>query len=160
MNRDPEEFVNGRDQSWMRLVPAGKAIFGSTRAEIENAVRLDKDGELFSLENETPQFEAFLQSYYIGMYAVTNQQFAKFLMETRPPIGVLNVWLPWPGKIRVPTDDTEPYSVVPGLERHPIANVSWFWRDRLLYLGRTSFAHGVGMGESGSWHRWPYFSLG
>jgi hypothetical protein len=79
----PAEFVNAPDRCLMRLIPAGKAILGSTREEIEYAVRLDKDGELFSLKNEMPQFEAFIPSYYIAAYATTTQQFARFLTETR-----------------------------------------------------------------------------
>jgi formylglycine-generating enzyme required for sulfatase activity len=110
----------------MRFVPGGKATFGSTLDEIGDAVRLDKDGELFSLRDEMPQFEAFIPSYYIAVFTVTNQQFAQFLTETRPPIGVLNVWFPWRERIRVSENEIGPYSVVTGFEIHPVTNVSWF----------------------------------
>jgi formylglycine-generating enzyme required for sulfatase activity len=93
MTSRPEEFI-ARDGSLMRLIPGGVAIFGSTREEIRAAARLDKDGALFPLENETPQFETFVSSYYLGVYAVTNQQFARFLSETRTPAPLLNILIP------------------------------------------------------------------
>jgi formylglycine-generating enzyme required for sulfatase activity len=85
----PEFFV-APDQSLMRLVPAGSSVFGSSPDEIESAIHLDRDGELFSLENESPQFVAFLPAYYIGVFAITNQQFVGFLSQTRPSGAVLN----------------------------------------------------------------------
>jgi hypothetical protein len=39
----------------MRVIASGDAMFGSTPGEIEGAVRLDSEGALFSLENETPR---------------------------------------------------------------------------------------------------------
>jgi formylglycine-generating enzyme required for sulfatase activity len=125
MTSRPEEFI-ARDGSLMRLIPGGVAIFGSTREETRTAARLDKDGALFPLENETPQFETFVSSYYLGVYAVTNQQFARFLSETRTPAPLLNILIPWQQTIRVPEAETLPYGVVPGFEEHPVANVSWF----------------------------------
>jgi formylglycine-generating enzyme required for sulfatase activity len=123
---DPPEFVNAPDRCLMRLIPGGKVILGSTPDEIEYAIQLDKDGELFSLKDEMPQFAAFIPSYYIAVYAVTNQQFVRFLTETRPQAGVLDIWLPWRERIRVPEDDAGPYSVINGFENHPVTNVSWF----------------------------------
>jgi formylglycine-generating enzyme required for sulfatase activity len=122
----PAEFVNPPDGSLMRLIPGGTARLGSTLDEIEYAVGLDKDSELFSLENEMPQFEALIPAYYLAVYAVSNQQFARFLSEVRPAIGVLNVWIPWRERLCLPEDESRPYLVVAGFERHPVTNVSWF----------------------------------
>jgi hypothetical protein len=52
------ELFTARDGSVMRLIASGEAMFGSTSGEIESAVRLDRDGALYSLENETPRFSA------------------------------------------------------------------------------------------------------
>jgi hypothetical protein len=49
----PELFI-ARDESVMRLIPSGQSIFGSTSDEIQRTMFLDRDGELFSLENEGP----------------------------------------------------------------------------------------------------------
>jgi formylglycine-generating enzyme required for sulfatase activity len=86
----------------LRLIPAGHSIFGSSLEEIEYAIQLDKERELFSLDNERPQFEAFLAAYYIGVYTVTNEQFARFLSETRPSAADLCFWIPWRDRIRSP----------------------------------------------------------
>ncbi|MFY9983756.1 MAG: SUMF1/EgtB/PvdO family nonheme iron enzyme [Chthoniobacterales bacterium] len=125
MQPGQEEFI-ARDGSLMRLVPGGEAIFGSTPEEITYAGHLDRDGALFSLEKEKPQFRAFIRPYYIGVYAVTNQQFARFLSETRAPEPRLNVLFPWRERVQPPVDETSPYTVIPGFEDHPVANVSWF----------------------------------
>jgi formylglycine-generating enzyme required for sulfatase activity len=89
------EYFIARDESVMRLIPPGKSIFGSSSDEIRRAILLDKDGALFSLRNEGPQFGAFVPAYYFGVYAVTNQQFARFLSSTRPSIAILSLWMPW-----------------------------------------------------------------
>src|SRR4029077_9840091 len=80
--RQMEESFCASDGSLLRLIPAGNSIFGSSLEEIEYAIQLDKESELFSLDNERPQFEASLAAYYIGVYTVSNEQFARFLSET------------------------------------------------------------------------------
>jgi formylglycine-generating enzyme required for sulfatase activity len=120
------ELFTARDGSVMRLIACGEAMFGSTSGEIESAVRLDRDGALFSLENETPRFSAVVPAYYFAVYAVTNQQFANFLSSTFPSIALLNLWMPWREKISGPESDKTTYRVVRGFEKHPVANVSWF----------------------------------
>jgi formylglycine-generating enzyme required for sulfatase activity len=45
---------------------------------------MDIGGHEFTLLDETPQFRASVPAFCIGVYAVTNQQFAKFLSEMRP----------------------------------------------------------------------------
>jgi formylglycine-generating enzyme required for sulfatase activity len=104
----PAESFIAADGSLMRLIAPGKAILGSTPDEIEYAIGFDPGGKLFSLTNETPQLDTFISAYYIAVYAVTNQQFARFLSESRPPPGVLNIWIPWRDRIRISEDDTAP----------------------------------------------------
>jgi len=65
--------------------------------------------------DEQPQTEIYLSAYRIGRYLVTNQEYAAFLASTgrRPPAHWIDGRLP------------------PGLERHPVVNVTWF--DALAY---------------------------
>jgi formylglycine-generating enzyme required for sulfatase activity len=121
----PELFV-AQEKSVMRLIPAGESIFGSTSAQMKRAILLDREGELFSLENEGPQFNAFVPAYYVAVYPVTNEQFARFLSSTLPCLSVLSWWIPWREKIHLPEEDSSSYRAVAGFEKHPVANVSWF----------------------------------
>jgi len=118
---EADHWTNPRDGSVMRLIPMGAFTMGSTPEDIVAATRMDKDGEKFALRHETPQFTATTPAYYIGVYAVTNEQFARFLNDVRPTPPQLEYWLPWNERILV-----EPYRVIPGFERHPVVNVSWF----------------------------------
>jgi gamma-glutamyltranspeptidase len=49
------------------LIPSGESLFGSTSHENESGVLLDRDGELFSVENETPRFSAVVPAYYFAV---------------------------------------------------------------------------------------------
>jgi len=122
----PEIWKNPRDESVLRLIPLGTFVMGSTAEDIAAATRMDKDGEQFALRHETPQFTAWTPSYYIGVYAVTNEQFARFLSETRPTPQQFDYWLPWNERILQPDSANMSYRVAPGFERHPAINVSWF----------------------------------
>ena len=121
-----ETWVNARDGSLLQLIPAGEFIMGSTPAEIEAARQMDPDGLLFALNSETPQFRVFLPAFYLGVFAVTNAQFARFLDEVRPAPKQLKRWLPTSGRILPPSGTAEPYRVETGYERHPAVHVSWF----------------------------------
>ena len=70
------EIVTARDGSEMLLVPAGEFEMG--------------DGETYPLKmnlDDQPRHRVYLDAYYIGKYAVTNAQYARFVGETghRPP---------------------------------------------------------------------------
>lgn len=110
-----DSWINPRDGSLLRLIPSGAFTMGSTPDDIVAATRMDKDGEQFALRHETPQFTATLPAYYIGVHAVTNEQFARFLDDAHPTARQLELWLPWPERLRVPE-----------FARHPVVNVSWF----------------------------------
>lgn len=77
----------------MRVVPAGDFLMGSTDAEIKAVISGDRDGPQFSLRNETPQFRAHLPAFSIGVHAVTNEQFARFLTESQPKPEQLSEWV-------------------------------------------------------------------
>jgi formylglycine-generating enzyme required for sulfatase activity len=124
-----ETWTNPRDGSLMRLIPLGAFTMGSTREDIESAVRMDKDGEQFALRHESPLFTGWTPLYYIGVYAVTNEQFAHFLTDVHPTPHQLEHWLPWNERILIPRAGNESYRPAPGFERHPVINVSWFGAD-------------------------------
>ena len=87
---------------------------------------MDIGGHEFTLLDELPQFGAFVPDYYVSVHAVTNEQFAAFLSETRPKPERLKRWIPAPERISVPANNGEVYRVTPGFERHPVIHVSWF----------------------------------
>ena len=122
-------LVNPKDCSVMRLIPAGEFMMGSTPEQIQAARLMDIGGHEFTLLDETPQFRASIPAFYIGVYAVTNQQFAKFLNESRPSPEQLKLWCPSLERITMPLRPDEPYRVASGFEQHPVIHVSWFGAD-------------------------------
>src|ERR1017187_4378255 len=106
---EDDTWVNPRDGSVMKLIPAGEFVMGSTHEDIEGATRMDKDGEQFALRHETPQFTGWMPSFYIGIYAVTNEQFARFLSEAQPAQVQLGYWLPWNERILLPVSGNKSY---------------------------------------------------
>lgn len=123
----PDSWTNPREGSVMRLVRAGESIMGSTPEQIEAARLMDIYGHEFTLLDELPQFRALLPDFYLSEHAVTNEQFARFLSETRPLLpDELKHLAPVLERIRVPKSKTGPYSVAAGFERHPVIHVSWF----------------------------------
>ena len=99
---------------------------GSTATQIEAAARMHKEGPSFALLHETPQFEAWLPDFCIGLYAVTNEQFARFLSAVRPSSRQLSTWVQRLDRIVPAGVPTESYRVSEGFERHPVIDVSWF----------------------------------
>lgn len=136
------EIVNPADGSVLRLIPAGEFIVGSTPEQIEAARHMDINGHEFTLLDELPQFRAWLPDFYLGEYAVTNEQFAQFLNATRPAPEELQRLAPELERIRLAgragsplpaaiadewrARSDAPYQVAPGFERHPVVHVSWF----------------------------------
>jgi len=121
-----EWWTNPRDGSVMQLIPAGEFIMGSTQEQIEAASRMDIGGHPDMLVRETPQFRALVPDYFIGVYAVTNEQFAAFLSAKKPTEAQLARWAPTLERIVAPATADEPYRISPGFERHPVIHVSWF----------------------------------
>ncbi len=70
MAQVPVAFRNPKDDYDMILVPAGDAIIGSD----EN----DPDASA----DERPQITVDLPAYYLGLYAVTNEQYREFVRAT------------------------------------------------------------------------------
>lgn len=122
----PDTWVNPRDGSLMRRIPAGEFIMGSTPEQIEAAIAMDQDGPQFALFHECPQFRAFVPEFYLGVYAVTNEQFANFLSDKRPTLTQLERWTSSLPYIDLPLAPGKAYLVRPGFEHHPAIHLSWF----------------------------------
>ncbi len=101
-----ETWTNEKDSSLMRLIPAGEFIMGSTIEQTEAAKRMDKAGPQFPLLHETPQFHAKTDDFYLSVFAVTNDQFACFLTETKPSPDQLQQWVSWLDRIAIQSNDS------------------------------------------------------
>jgi formylglycine-generating enzyme required for sulfatase activity len=123
----PEERINRRDGSLLRLIPAGAFILGSAPSELEAADI--SEARTDGAKAETPQCQPVLPAFYFGVFAVTNEQFALFLTETQPNPEELTRWLPRLGKILPPLEMAAGYRVEGGYESHPIVHISWFGAD-------------------------------
>ncbi len=119
-------WINPRDASVMRLIPAGAFIMGSTPEQLDVARHMDIYGHEFSLLDEIPQFCALLTDYYLGECAVTNEQFANFLNDFQPAPAELRLLAPTLERIHISTGGCHAYEVETGFERHPVIHVSWF----------------------------------
>ena len=125
----PEKWICPADGTELRLIPAGEFIMGSTVEQTEAAKRTDRDRPLFALSPETPQFRAHVPEYYIGTYAVTNAQFARFLTDVKPTPKELDLWLASLDHLSRKLRDGAAWRVDPGYENHPVPHVSWHGAD-------------------------------
>jgi formylglycine-generating enzyme required for sulfatase activity len=105
-------YTNPKDGYRMALVPAGRAIFGS-------------DARAFG--NAQPQFELEMDGYHLGLFCVTNHQYAAFLNAVRPAGSDLQRWLLLNPNCHVvahgseyTVDDEERYG------DHPVVQVSFY----------------------------------
>jgi formylglycine-generating enzyme required for sulfatase activity len=114
-----EIWTNKKDGSLMRLIPVGEFAMGSTREQTEAAKRLDKDGPQFPLLHERPPFRAKIDNFYLNVFAVTNEQFARFLSETRPSAEQIQHWISWLDCIIVAPNDSGRYRALPNSRRTP-----------------------------------------
>jgi len=119
----PEAWTS-QDGSQLRLIPGGKSIMGSTANQIAATRRADRDGALFSLGNEWPQFQVDLPAFYLGVYAATNAQFVRFLNIAAPDPAEPALWLAALEHL-LPPRAGEPWRVEQGYDNHPVAHVSW-----------------------------------
>lgn len=79
------------EEAPMVLIPAGEFYMGIDRSEIPELVNWAKgyDQSVVAswFEDETPRHKVYLDAYYIDVYEVTNEMYAKFLKATnrKPP---------------------------------------------------------------------------
>jgi formylglycine-generating enzyme required for sulfatase activity len=125
----PAVWVSPRDGTILHLIPDGAFVMGSTAEQIDDARRMDRDGPLFLLGGEAPQFRTDVPAFYLGRFAVTNAQFARFLTAASPTPGQMNFWLAACDRLFPPRRTGAAWRVKPGFETHPVAHVSWHGAD-------------------------------
>lgn len=110
----------------MALIPGGSFIMGSTENNSSH-------------HDERPAHKVYLDEFYIDIYEVTNEEFARFLNTIKPDEKKAKGWIVlrndldteetkdwWPAEI-VYEDGV--YRPVKGFERHPVNSVSWYAAD-------------------------------
>lgn len=122
----PETFINPKDGSTLRLIPGGEFTMGSARRDIESAAQMDADGPSFDLTPETPQFQLFVPTFYLGVFTATNEQFARFLSEMQPGSALFDLWVYAAAHFIKPERGSGTYRVDRGFERHPAVHITWF----------------------------------
>jgi len=96
------DFVNPVDGYEMVLIPAGKAIFGTSDERCGREAR--------------PPFEAELPAYYLGLYCVTNARYLQFVEATGyPPPEKYGFGDPVWRNGRFPDEKAD----------HPVVHVNW-----------------------------------
>jgi formylglycine-generating enzyme required for sulfatase activity len=68
----------------------------------------------------------FVPAYYLSVFTVTNEQFARFLTASQPGRATLEFWVYSTPHILKPKREGRPYRVEPGFLRHPAVHVTWF----------------------------------
>lgn len=127
-----DKWMRPTDGMDMVFVPDGTFMMGSTLAEIDSAV--ERCADLYAAENvcrksfedESPQHEVTLSSFWIDQTEVTNLQFSAFLKENGNQMEGDVTWLNM--------DDPDVQIVLEGIEfvpkigfeDHPVTNVSWY----------------------------------
>lgn len=132
----PLTFVNPQDASLMRLIPGGKFFMGSTQAETEEARKMDAGGEHYDLAAETPRFDLFVPSFYLSVYTVTNEQFARFLTERQPRPELFDLWIFSLAHIEKPQREGGTFRVEPSFERHPATHITWFGAEAYCHWAK------------------------
>ncbi|HGJ63783.1 TPA: hypothetical protein ENS27_00170 [bacterium] len=93
INIQPQELhrQNSDDGMPMVLIPAGEFEMGTDSFEIPQltnwAKGYDQTAQTSWFQDETPQHRVYLDAYYIDVYEVTNEMYAKFMQATghKPP---------------------------------------------------------------------------
>lgn len=123
----PPETITAKDGSKMVLIPGGNFMMGSG----------DDDIKEFA-----PWHKVYVDDFYMDVYEITNEQFARFLNSVKPPEGKNNrrwnwvvirndlateerfTW--WPTEILY---EDGKYVASEGYKRHPVITVSWYAAD-------------------------------
>jgi formylglycine-generating enzyme required for sulfatase activity len=123
----PPETITAKDGKKMALIPAGKYIMGSDDDDIKDVA---------------PLHEVYISNFYMDVHETTNEQFAKFLNEVRPPEGKDNKRWGWVvirndletderftwWSTEIAQEDRD-YVALEGHTNHPALTVSWYAAD-------------------------------
>jgi len=100
---------NAKDGTLLLLVPPGRFLAGGKDDDAGG-------GDPFPVE---------LPAYYLGIHAVTNAQYARFLTERKPGKTDLEKWILLDSDCFVRQSGNS-YEAYGGKEDHPVVQVSWF----------------------------------
>jgi len=137
----PREMV-ARDGATMLLVPPGSFWMGSTRAEVDLAIKdcrtnleMDEATCVGWYEDEMPRHHVSMEAYYLDVHEVTNRLFQQFVQATGYQTtaergGWAKAWIQGRGLTtvkganwRYPEGGDTP--IMPHREQHPVVSVSW-----------------------------------
>jgi Sulfatase-modifying factor enzyme 1 len=114
-------FINPKDGLEMVLVPAGSFLYGS------------KEDDPNARSDEKPQRVIDLPSFYIDRYPVTNEQYCRFLNETKPDNGLLSKYIDLKGSLEKQRcrirEEGNKFGIEKGYERHLVIYVTWDGAD-------------------------------
>lgn len=120
-------FQKDSQQPFEKILESGSSsILKNEQDRIE--LMLIPEGEFLAgwpVDGINPPFPVSLKAYYIALYQVTNEQYAKFLNEYQPEIKELNNWIFLDSSCFV-KKTVSGYDVIPGKEDHPVVQVTWF----------------------------------
>lgn len=85
-----------------------------------------KMGSHYGEADEEPVHEIELNTFYMGRYEVTNQQFCAFLNARKTGKKVLKTWVNTADVNNDIIKVGKNYKVTPGREKYPVTSVSWF----------------------------------
>ncbi|MBN2561090.1 MAG: SUMF1/EgtB/PvdO family nonheme iron enzyme [Phycisphaerae bacterium] len=106
-----ETITNEKDGSMLVLVPAGRFLAG---------------GPGYKAGGVDEPFPVELPAYCLGMYLVTNAQYARFLSEISPKASEVKKWVSLEDDDCFVSRSEEGYVPNPGKDNHPIVLVSWY----------------------------------
>jgi formylglycine-generating enzyme len=105
----PPLIENAKDGTLLLLVPPGRFLAGGKGSD-------EGGGDPFPVE---------LPAYYLGIHAVTNAQYARFLTEQGPGKADLEKWILLDNDCYV-RQSGKGFEAYGGKDDHPVVQVSWF----------------------------------
>jgi formylglycine-generating enzyme required for sulfatase activity len=79
----PSRVSSNKDDAEMILIPNGSFVFGASQQEIQSLLTKYKFPWAEIYGTELPKQQKQVEAFYIDRYEVTNEQYEKFLKETR-----------------------------------------------------------------------------
>jgi len=79
----PQRFKSKKDDGEMILIPGGPFVYGMDQKQIRRIVVGLKASMAEIYRTELPKTTKHLESFYIGKYEITNEQYAGFVRDTK-----------------------------------------------------------------------------